>query len=109
MVLLLRHVSSLGKGAQQSIHAPPNRIRQADNLLFSLGEGREGVQQLFAVDFIHDCLSFALLVFLQTAVAQLLPEPLYALADRIKHYGLKQRKGVVLKRGSSINCGEFWS
>jgi hypothetical protein len=42
MVLLLRHVSSLGKGTQQSLHAPANRIQQTDNLLFSLGGGREG-------------------------------------------------------------------
>jgi hypothetical protein len=48
---------------------------------------------LFAVDFIHDCLSFALLVFLQTALAQLLPEPLYALAYRNKHYELQADKG----------------
>lgn len=52
---------------------------------------------MFAVDLIHDGLSFALLVFLQTAVAQLLPELLYALAYRIKHYQLQAEKGSAFE------------
>ena len=86
MVLLLRHVLTLGEGRQQSVLALLNCIYQGRNLGWSVGVGREGVEELFSVDLVHECHSLALLVFVQTDGAQLLPELLYALAYRIKHY-----------------------